>query len=337
MKYKNIKKRIQKIAQKIAKDFSEFNTLDVAEAENIITKFVEEINEVIDRFKNKQIPALNRLQNKMDAVKRDLVSGEIEMEEAEERRKNILEKMKTKQFYLDEDTPEAKNFKNYTSENERYIDGILREGGALDAFECIAKVISRNHSLVEDLASFQEHYTNKFGNGTYLRTILGKQSSNRQLAKTFMSCAKTHKRTKALINELSDITRNVMVDLVDTHGRIVAHTSVTSAALRDFEQAHKNLDKVQILEDNIDVTHPGYHRNIPTVSSVNRNAGVLDNIFGFFRGLLNNLKKVTTDTIKSVQRFFGVAESAEKQTKNTCGNILSDIESFIKAFELLEK
>jgi len=336
MKNKSLIDRINKIAKKLAKEYSEFNQTDIANAEMIISEFVKNIKDAIDEFKTKQIPALNRLQEKMDSVKKSLATGKIRTDQAERLLKNLLNKMETKQFYLDSDVPSAEDFKSYTSENERYIDGVMRSGKVKEAFECIAKIISRSHDLNKSLTDFQEHYLGKFGNGTYIRTVLGKQTANREIMKEFMRSAEKRLRTVNFMKKLSNITRSIMVDLVDAQGRIIAHTSITSAVVRDFAKAHDKLKYVEIKEDEIDVEHPGYHLNTPINSSIKK-AGVLKNIFNFFRGLINKVKDTVNKAISAVNVFWINSKTADEQIEYVCDSIMLDIDEMKNVFDKMAK
>lgn len=334
MNEKQVARQIRKIARKILALYDEFDQKDVADSYAEIQSYVNSVDDHIENFKKKQSSLIANLEKKLESVRKVAMQDAANSRKAEAEFKNIMGKIDTKRYYQDEPVPEAEDYKNYTSQNERYIDGIMRQGGINDAFTCVANAISRQHDLTKMLDKFQTGYITPLKNGAQLRTSIGKQSSNRELLREFAQASKNRDRMKVFLEKLEVLTRNIMVDLIDGQGRILAHASVTAAALRDFRKSKKYPNDYEFPEDEnvADYTDEYYHNYR---GSSKHNAGFLQD---FFKGIKNTLSKIgqaTTNALKSIKGLFIKAKSFEDNNDVLIDNIFNELQGQVDFLEKL--
>lgn len=311
---KRIAKELLKIARNLDKRFDQTDEKQRAQAIQIVTEYSRDINDIITNFNNKNKILAEKLDKQIKELQKAIYDNSQNAEELQVTLQKLYKKWQKKNFYQQTKKVPALNIKNYDEKNSDFLQGIMTEGKVKQAFNCLARYVANSLDYSKILDKYEKDLM-KFQDGSYVRAIIGKQSSHRKNVNVFRVAAKGRARMVSYCKELEDYTRNIMVDLVDIQGKIIAHTSVTAKSIRDCRERFE--------------LEPQDYTKDPVKNSSIKTAGISD----FFSGVFEKISEVAKKTFDKLVSFASKIKFVQKKQEETQDKITEELDEFISLIQ----
>lgn len=307
---KRIAKQLLKIARNLDRRFDQNNDAQREQAIKIIQDYSRDIVGIIESFNKKNKILADKLDKEILALQKAIDENEQNAAELQVAKQKLYKKWEKKNFYTETKSVPALKIKNYDEKNSDFLEGIMTQGKVKQAFNCLARYVANSLSYNQILDSYANNLY-KFQDGTYLRAIIGKQSSHRKNVNVFRVAAKGRARMAEYCKELQSYTRNILIDLVTVKDEIIAHTSVTAKSIRDCRQR-------------FDLQPQDYTKD-PVKNSSVRTAGLSD----FFKGMFDKIADVAKKAFDKIVSFANKVKFLFNQKEETQEKLVKEIEQFI--------
>lgn len=311
---KRIAKQLIRIARNLDRRFDQNNDAQREQAIKIIQGYSKDIVGIIESFNQKNKVLAERLDKQIMELQKAIDENSQNAAELQIAKQKLYRKWEKKNYYMETKGIPALRVKNYDEKNSDFLQGIMTQGGVKQAFNCLARYVANSLSYNQILDGYAKDLY-KFQDGTYLRAIMGKQSSHRKNVNVFRVAAKSRARMQSYCDDLQDYTRNILIDLVTVKDEIIAHTSVTAKSIRDCRQR-------------FDLQPQDYTKDPVRNSSV-RTAGLSD----FFKGMFEKISSVAKRAFDKIVSFANKVKFLFNKKEETQEKLVEEIEQFIDMVE----